>query len=85
MRVRGRGCVCLRSPCVALRLWRTPCAPSCAAPAPELCLVFGLRDGGALASDASEGGQVPSAPLQGAQPMPSHCLSDCKCQFHWHL
>ena len=24
-------------------------------------------------------------PLQGAQPMPSHCPPDSKCQLQWHL
>ena len=27
----------------------------------------------------------PAPPFQGAQPMPSHCLPDAKCQFQWHL
>ena len=27
----------------------------------------------------------PPAPLQGAQPMPSHCPPDGKCQPQWHL
>ena len=31
-----------------------------------------------------KGGGTPS-PLQAAQPMPCHCLSDAKCQFQWHL
>ena len=31
-----------------------------------------------------EGGEVPR-PLQGAQPMPSHCLRNAKCQCQWHL
>ena len=30
-----------------------------------------------------EGGLPP--PLQGAQPMPSHCTPDAKCQLAWHL
>ena len=30
------------------------------------------------------GGGTPP-PFQGAQPMPSHCLSDAKCQCQWHL
>ena len=30
-------------------------------------------------------GGSPLAPLQGAQPMPSHCLPDGKCQLQWHL
>ena len=34
--------------------------------------------------DASEGGVYPP-PLQGAQPMPSHCLPDAKRQLQWHL
>ena len=31
-----------------------------------------------------KGGSPPS-PLQGAQPTPSHCLRDAKCQPQWHL
>ena len=31
------------------------------------------------------GGTPPPPPLQGAQPMPSHCLPDGKCQPQWHL
>ena len=31
------------------------------------------------------GGEVPPPPLQGAQPMPSHCPPDAKCQPKWHL
>ena len=27
----------------------------------------------------------PPPPLQGAQPMPSHCPPDAKCEPHWHL
>ena len=27
----------------------------------------------------------PPRPLKGAQPMPSHCLPNGKCQLHWHL
>ena len=38
------------------------------------------------ARDALEGGEVPPPPpLQGAQPMPSHCPPDPKCQAQWHL
>ena len=34
-----------------------------------------------LCRDALEGGEVtPPPPLQGAQPMPGHCLPDAKCQ-----
>ena len=33
--------------------------------------------------DELEGGEVP--PLQGAQPMPSHCLPHAKCQLQRHL
>ena len=29
--------------------------------------------------------EVPPHPLQGAQPMPSHCPPDAKCQLQWHL
>ena len=32
-----------------------------------------------------KGGEVPPPPLQGAQPMPSHCLPDAKCQPQWHV
>ena len=36
--------------------------------------------------DALEGGTAPHPPpSQGAQPMPSHCLPDGKCQLQWHL
>ena len=31
------------------------------------------------------GGTPPPPPLQGAQPMPSHCLPDAKCQLQRHL
>ena len=31
------------------------------------------------------GGQPPPPNLQGALPMPSHCLPDGKCQPQWHL
>ena len=38
--------------------------------------------------DAWEGGRChpppPSRPLQGAQPMPSHCPPDRKCRLQWH-
>ena len=30
-------------------------------------------------------GMPTSNPLQGAQPTPSHCALNCKCQPHWHL
>ena len=30
------------------------------------------------------GGRYPR-PLQGAQPLPSHCLPEGKCQLQWHL
>ena len=33
---------------------------------------------------ASEAEEVPP-PLQGTQPMPSHCLPDAKCHLQWHL
>ena len=29
-------------------------------------------------------GEEVTPPLQGAQPMPSHCLPDAKCQCQWH-
>ena len=32
-----------------------------------------------------ERGEPPPPPLQGVQPMPSHCLPDAKCQAQWHL
>ena len=34
--------------------------------------------------DALEGGGGYPPPLQGAQPMPSHCPPDAKCQPQWH-
>ena len=30
-------------------------------------------------------GGAPPPPLEGAQPMPSHCPPDAKCQPQWHL
>ena len=39
---------------------------------------------GAAGSDALEG-VTPPPPLEGAQPMPSHCVPDAKCQPQWHL
>ena len=38
--------------------------------------------GGREALEGGGGGGVP--PLQGAQPMPSHCLPDGKCHLQWH-
>ena len=35
--------------------------------------------------DALEGGELPPPPLQGAQPMPSHCPPDGKRRLQWHL
>ena len=32
-----------------------------------------------------EGEEVTPPPLQGAQPLPSHCLPDCNGQLQWHL
>ena len=32
-----------------------------------------------------KGGRSPPFPLQGAQPMPSHCPPDGKCRVQWHL
>ena len=32
-----------------------------------------------------KGGGVPPLPLQGAHPMPSHCLHDGKYRPQWHL
>ena len=37
------------------------------------------------ARDELEMGGVAPPPLQGAQPMPSHCLPDGKCQLQWRL
>ena len=39
----------------------------------------------ALGCIGTVGGNPPSPPLQGAQPMPSHCLPDAKCQPQRHL
>ena len=35
--------------------------------------------------DALEGGRYPPPPLQGAQPLPSHCPPDAKCQLQQPL
>ena len=40
--------------------------------------------GGGGGRDALEGGGYPP-PLQGAQPMPGHCIPGAKCQLQWHL
>ena len=49
----------------------------------SVCLRFALCSfcggGGVL-----EGRRGYSPPLQGAQPMPSHCLPDGRCQRQWH-
>ena len=47
--------------------------------------VSGSSCGTAKGRDALEGGEVDPTPLQGAQPMPSHCLPDAKCHLQWHL
>ena len=44
----------------------------------------GGGEGGWTQGCMGRGGEV-AAPLQGAQPTPSHCLSDGKCQLQWHL
>ena len=41
--------------------------------------------GGGGGMDALEGGGRYHPPLQGAQPMPSHCLPNAKCQLQWLL
>ena len=41
--------------------------------------------GGEGGSDHWKGGGVPPPPLQGAQPMPSHCPRDAKCRLQRHL
>ena len=38
-----------------------------------------------LPRDALEGGGGTPRPLQGAQPMPSHCPPDTKCLPEWPL
>ena len=48
------------------------------------CRLFGGGGGGVRGRDALEGVEVPP-PLQGAQPMPSHCPPDAKCRLQWHL
>ena len=53
------------------------CCSQCertAGPSREACP--GMHGGG--------GGGTPPPPLQGAQPMPSHCPPDGKCQPQWH-
>ena len=42
------------------------------------------RARGGLAGMQWKGGGYPP-PLQGAQPMPSDCPPDAKCQLQWHL
>ena len=48
-------------------------------PPPPKKNLSGGRDQGCI----GRGGPPP--PLQGAQPVPGHCLPDDKCQLHWHL
>ena len=50
------------------------------------CHKIGVEGGGGAikARDALEGGRYCPL-LQGAQPMPSHCLPNPKCQLQWHL
>ena len=43
---------------------------------PPPCVTFRL---------VGRGGEPRHPTLQGAQPMPSHCLPDAKCQPQWHL
>ena len=46
----------------------------------------GLASGGGGGRDALEGGgEGTPPPLQGAQPAPSHCPPDTKCQLQWHV
>ena len=33
----------------------------------------------------SKGVRYPPSPVQGPQPMPSHCPPDAKCQLQWHF
>ena len=40
---------------------------------------------GGRGRDALQGGGYPPPPLEGAKPVPSHCLPDAKCQAQWHL
>ena len=51
-----------------------PCAPPCAPRVPTP-----VRPQGCI----GKAGHPP--PLQGAQPMPSHCPPNAKCQPQWHL
>ena len=53
--------------------------PPTLAPQPHsiLCHIF-------IGRDALEGADPPP-PLQGAQPMPSHCPPDAKCRLQWHV
>ena len=44
-----------------------------------------LRKRGGGQGCIGRGGEVPIPPLQGAQPMPSHCLPDGKCQLQWRF
>ena len=40
---------------------------------------------GVMQGCMGRGGGAPPPPLQGAQPMCSHCLPDGNCQLQWHL
>ena len=45
----------------------------------------GRGEGGSEQGCIGMGGGTPPFPLQGAQPMPSHCLPNAERQFQWHL
>ena len=47
--------------------------------------VHPLHNVNPLGKDALEGGELTPPPLHSAQPMPSYCLPDAKCQLQWHL
>ena len=78
--------LCSRLPqrLTALPSTDTPCIASSGQQGMPLRASWALL-GWAAGSDALEGGGAPPPPLQGAQPMPSHCPPDAKCQAQWHL
>ena len=49
------------------------------------CLCTRAVGGQSGAGCIGRGAGAPPPPLQGAQPMPSPCPPDGKCQFQWHL
>ena len=67
-------------------LWRAPSTSSQSSEGPQ-GRAAGAGSGGDAQRCIGRGGGYPRPPppLQGAQPMPSHCPPDAKCQPQWHL